>query len=488
MAKKIKHPEWKTTLKERLGYCVGFNASVGQSLLLQTWLTTYLLMTGMDAGVTAIIVLIIKTIDAIDDMLFGWIVDRFNPANNKFLRKFVGTGRFLPWLKLCFAVMPVAVILLYHIPTGASDGVKIAWFSLMYLLADLGYTILDVPMNAILTTMTDDGSERDHIIMMRSYVMLAIVGTVYLGVTVLISEFVGMSISTAITIFSVMMMVLILPMIFNVKERAIMEVKKEDSEAAPKMTFLESMKCLLKNRNLLSYYGGTMIASCLATGTAVSTFSSYYLFGNSLFSMVLSMPSLLFSLFLGAFIPMIARRFDKNKVRMICLAISLFTAPIIYFVGYENIPMYILAMMINLIPSGIAATISSYLVPNCIEYGKYKTGKDATGISYAFGTFTTKFPSAVASALGLWLLDMYGWVSIEAESFAEIAELGITQSETAIHGLWAVTAGYPLIGSLLAFICYLFYNLTDKDAAIMAKCNAGEITRDEAEKLLSKKY
>ena len=79
-------------------------------------------------------------------------------------------------------------------------------------------------------------------------------------------------------------------------------------------------------------------------------------------------------------------------------------------------------------------------------------------------------------------------MSIEAESFAEIAALGVTQSASALHGLWAITSGYPLIGSLLAFICYLFYNLTDKDAAVMAKCNAGEITREEAEKLLSRKY
>lgn len=488
MAGTVRHPDWKTTLKERLSYCVGFSASVGESVLLQIWLTTYLLMTGLDVGVTAIILLIVKTIDAVDDMLFGWIVDRFNPANNRFLRKFVGTGRFIPWLRLCFAVMPVAVILLYHIPSGAPDWVKIVWFCGTYLMADLGYTILDVPMNALLTTMTNESGERDSIIMLRSYVMLAIVGTVYLGVTVLISEHIGVSIGSAITIFSVMMMICILPMIFNVKERAIMEVHTADGEEAEKLTFIESMKCLLKNRNLLSYHGGSLISGCLATGSAVSLFASYYLFGNSLFSLVLSLPALVFTAVMTAFIPKLAQKFDKNRIRMVCLSIGLVTGALIYFVGYRNIPLYLAAFLLNLIPTGIAGAISSYLVPNCIEYGKYKTGKDATGISFAFGTFTAKFPSAIASSLGLWLLGLYGWVSIEAESFAEIAALGVTQSASAIHGLWAITAGYPLIGGLLAYICYLFYNLTDKDAAVMAKCNSGEITREEAEKMLSKKY
>ena len=486
MARTARHPEWKTTLKERLSYCMGFSASVGESVLLQVWLTTYLLMTGLDVGVTAVILLIIKTIDAVDDMLFGWIVDRFNPADSRILRKYVGTGRFIPWLRLCFAVMPVAVVLLYHIPAGAPDWVKIAWFCAAYLMADLGYTILDVPMNALLTTMTSDGGERDSIIMLRSYMMMAIDGAVYLGVTVLISEHIGMSIGSAITLFSVMMTVCMLPMVFNVKERAIMEVHAAEGEE--KITFTESVRCLLRNRNLLSYHGGSLVSGCLATGSAVSLFASYYLFGDSLFSLVLSVPALVFTAIMTAFIPKLAEKYDKNRIRMVCLSIGLVTGLLVYFVGYRNVPLYLAVFVLNLIPTGIAGAISSYLVPNCIEYGKYKTGKDATGISYALGTFTAKFPSAIASSLGLWLLGLYGWVSIEAESFAEIAALGVTQSASALHGLWAITSGYPLIGSLLAFICYLFYNLTDKDAAVMAKCNAGEITREEAEKLLSRKY
>jgi len=37
-------------------------------------------------------------------------------------------------------------------------------------------------------------------------------------------------------------------------------------------------------------------------------------------------------------------------------------------------------------------------------------------------------------------------------------------------------------------LLYAFYNLTDKDAALMAQCNAGVITREECEAQLSKKY
>lgn len=488
MGKAIKHPEWKTTLKERISYAIGFNGAVGESLILQGYLTTYLLMTGIDVGITAVILFIIKGIDAVDDLLFGWLVDRIHPEKNEKLRKLVGNGRYIPWLRLFFGVMPVAVILLYHIPVSAPTWLKITWFCVTYLAADLGYTLLDVPMNSLLTTMTEDSHERDHIIMTRSLFQMGILGAVYFGFTILISEQVGMSISTTAAIFSACMLLCMLPMIFNVKEHTMMVSESEKNENKTGISFLEAVKCLLANRNLLSYYGGSILAGCFATASAANMFASYYLFGSSLFSMLLTIPSLFLMLAMNVFIPKLAMKYDKNRIRMVALAFGLATSAMVYFVGYQNIPIYLLVMGINLIPSCVAGAVGAYLIPNCIEYGKYKTSKDATGISFAFGTFAAKFPSAIASSLGLWILGAYGWQSIHAESFAEIATLNITQSKQALHGLWVITAGVPIIGNILAFICYLFYNLNDKDAAIMAKANCGEITRDEAEKLLSKKY
>ena len=50
------------------------------------------------------------------------------------------------------------------------------------------------------------------------------------------------------------------------------------------------------------------------------------------------------------------------------------------------------------------------------------------------------------------------------------------------------TAGLPILGYILLYICNLFYNLNDKDVAIMIQYNNGEITREECDSLLSKKY
>ena len=81
--------------------------------------------------------------------------------------------------------------------------------------------------------------------------------------------------------------------------------------------------------------------------------------------------------------------------------------------------------------------------------------------------------------LALALLGLFGWISVEAESFEALAAMNIQQSPAALNGLWIVYALVPVIGMMISTVFYLFYKLNDKDVQIMAKCNSGEITREE---------
>ena len=99
-----------------------------------------------------------------------------------------------------------------------------------------------------------------------------------------------------------------------------------------------------------------------------------------------------------------------------------------------------------------------------------------------------KITAAISSSLALFLLGLFNWVSVEASDFAELEALGVTQTPQAMTGLWIVYALIPTIGLAIAGVFYLFYKLSDKDVQIMAKCNSGEITREEAEAQLSRKF
>ena len=94
----------------------------------------------------------------------------------------------------------------------------------------------------------------------------------------------------------------------------------------------------------------------------------------------------------------------------------------------------------------------------------------------------------MASSLGLFMLGLSGWVEITADSFEEIAAQGVQQPESALHMLWVVYALIPAIGTLAGVLVMFLYRMKDKDVELMAKCNAGEITREECEAQLSRKY
>ena len=66
--------------------------------------------------------------------------------------------------------------------------------------------------------------------------------------------------------------------------------------------------------------------------------------------------------------------------------------------------------------------------------------------------------------------------------------MNIQLSSQAENGLWIVYALVPVIGMIISTFFYLGYQLNDKDVQIMASYNAGQITREEAEAQLSRKY
>jgi len=126
---------------------------------------------------------------------------------------------------------------------------------------------------------------------------------------------------------------------------------------------------------------------------------------------------------------------------------------------------------------------------DALEYGRYKTGIDATGINFAVQTFSAKIPGAFSTALGTFLLSLTSFVLVEAESIADLAASGVVQTQQAITEMFLVTTLPGMISSAIAYVLLLcFYKLRSKDVEIMTKCNRGEITKEEAEAQLSREY
>ncbi len=467
-------PNYMTTFSERLSYWTYF---VGQNVyynITAAFISTYLAMQGIDLGKVALVLLIVKIWDAVNDPIFGYIFDKV---------KFKSGQKSLPWLRIAVALIPIVTIILFSIPSGMSEIGKLIWFGVAYVLWDTVYTLTDVPAYAMLNTMTDNLEERNLLLSVNR--VFSGGGVVIYGVVLplLISESVGMSASMAIAIMSIFSAITMVPLCLKCKERNY-KPGQEDENFSPR----QMMRYLGKNKYLLTYYGGYMATDALKTSAAVLLFVSFYLFGDSLFSIVLNFLNMVPGVFAAMLMPTILKKLDKFKTLFWCNIVNILLGLLIYFVGYEQKVLFLVLTCIRTIPMSIVGILAFMFTPDCAEYGEYKTGINAKGITFAIQTFSVKITGAVSSALALFLLGLFNWISVEAESFEELAAMGIQQSTTALNGLWIVYSLVPVIGMIISTFFYLGYKLNDKDVQIMAKCNSGEITREEAEKLLSRKY
>ena len=465
---------YMTTAKERQSYWTYFTGQNAYYYLTATFLSTYLAMQGVDLVKVGIVLLIVKIWDAVNDPLFGFIFDKV---------KFKNGQKSLPWLRIAVALIPVVTIALFSIPGAFSETGKLVWFGVAYLLWDTVYTLTDVPAYAMLNTMTDNIQERTTLLSINriySGVGQGICGAV---LTLLISEKIGLSASWSVAILAILSALIMVPLCVNCKER---NYKPGDQEE--RFTFRQMFTYLAGNKYLLIYYGGYMATDALKTFNAVLLFASFYLFGNSLFSIVLNILNMVPGVFAAMLMPTILKRFDKFKTLFWCNMVCVVMGLAIYFLGYDNQGIFLTLTVIRTVPMSIVGILAFMFTPDCAEYGQYKSGISAKGITFAIQTFSVKITGAVSSSLALFLLGLFGWISVEAESFEQLAAMNIQQSPAALNGLWIVYALVPVIGMIISTFFYLGYKLNDKDVQIMAKCNSGEITRSEAEALLSRKY
>lgn len=478
---KNKHADWCTSPSERLSYYVYCTGQNGIYTLITMCLTTYLLFTGVNLVWSGIIMFAVKIWSALTDAMFGVIFDKI---------KFKSGKKHMPWLKISTALIPLATILLFAIPQGFNEAGKLAWFAVAYILWDLVYTLSDVPFYGLINTLSDRMDERTGMMSIRSLWGGAGALIAYIIGAVVVSEEVGGSYIIAAVIVAVIGWLTMPAICFKGKERF-------NSVSGEEFTMKSMFKYLGSNKYLLIYYIGVIFYSGFAVSTALNLYASFYLFGDSSFGLYITLLSMLPTVICAVFVPMMIKKIDKMKLFWISVALMLVISVINYVVGViwePNKWVFLGLTVARAIPFGVTGVMMFMFTPDCAEYGKYKTGVDAKGITFAIQTFVAKLTAAISGGLGLLMLGAFAFKtpSDSVENFEQLAEwaaqAGNEQSQLAIDGLWFTYVLLPVIGLAIALVIWCFYKLNDKDVQIMIDCNSGRITREEAEEKLSRKY
>lgn len=479
--KKPQNPLWQTNPAERKSYYMYF---FGQNMIyamIASYLTTFLLLIGVDPVKSAAVMLVVKVWDAVNDAIFGVIFDKVQFRSGK---------KYIPWLKIACALTPAATIAIFVIPGGASETVKLVWFAIAYIIWDTAYTLCDVPAFGIITSMTSNIEERNTILSLKGTTGGIGSALTTVLVSVLISEFIGLNYGWVSIIVAVVAVFTMFPICTKCQER-------NQSIDEEQFTVRRMIKYVFSNKYLLIYYLGYIFYSGAQTYNALHIILAYYIYENSLASLITGTVAAAPQLIMALLVPKIIRKVDKAKLFKIS-AIATILLSFLILPTKDNFILFTIAFMLRSIPLGIIGVLSFTFTPDCAEYGQYTTGTEAKGITFAIQTFAVKLAAAISGSMGLALLGMFGFktkfvvdgIEQEIGSFADLEAIDAISQQTteALDGLWFTYNVVPIIGLVIALVIWSFYKLNDKDVQVMADYNVGKITEAEAKDRLSREY
>ncbi len=450
-----------TTKKERFAYCLFF---LGQNILwgYAGYIETFLTDIGIAAGTAALLLLVPKLWDAVNDMIFGYIVDRTQFKNGM---------KFIPWVRIGVSAIGITTVALFAIPESASQGVKVAWFLIAYILFDISYTILDAPAFAVTTVMTSDVQERTSIIAGGN--LWGMVGGVVAALVVpMLRPILGWSLGCVV--FVLVAVVMMIPMLFNVKERTC-----ETAIAETNPGFKEIIHYLKNNKYLFVTLIAMLILGISSLEQKMAIYMGRICLGQENMATLVGAGVSVAVITVAIVVPKLSKKYDKFYILCAGLAFTVVMNIVAYFVGYDNFVLALLVTMLKCTGLGFWSVVIYMLIADTVEYGTYKTGTRAAGISFSLQTFTAKLKNGLIGTVILSSLALVGFVEGE----------NVVQPAGVADGVWALFCLLPAAGFAIALtILALFYKLRTKDVQVMSLYNNGKISREEAEEKLAEKY
>lgn len=452
--------------KEKLSFTVAAFGRSGIYTIMTMFYMVFLVdvvFQGMkNAGVTASsIILAGRIFDAANDPIMGMIVDR---TRTKW-------GKMRPYL--LFSPVPIAIttVLLFWAPGFASDGAKIAYATVTYILWGVMFTIQDVPFWGLSAVITPNEQER------TSFLSTARLGSTFGGILpsllipVLRNSTLGLKNGYLVgaTIFALLGAALSSLAFFNTKERV------EQSEKTPSLK--ESVQMVAKNKVLLIVIMAAILGSTMVIANISADYISNYLIlqnGNNGFvpkGTVLT--TLTIAIGVGmvpamAVFPLLRKKFS---LKQIYIGSSLFgviahMACYLIFVGnVEHINLYLLWVCLFFMgfPLGIYNVITYALIADSVDYIEWKTGKRSEGVCFAFQTFLSKVTAGIAGVATGIVLDKGGYIEPDPTQLDAMGkQILATQSPDTLKWLLFMVTVLPAIGFALTIIPMLFNDYTGK--------------------------
>ncbi len=433
-------------LKDKIGYAFGdFGCNMSFAFINNYLMLFYVTCMGIKPKHFAIIILLAKIFDAINDPIIGGLCDAAKPGKE---------GKFKTWIKWASLPLLISSVLLFIYVPNAAYGVKVAMCLGLYCIWSISYTSVNVPYGSMQSVITNVPEERSSLSTFRS------VGAMFAQIPVMIV--LPLIVYDAeknprgdlfIAIVAIMGVIGFISFIL-LRKMTIERIEPTVKEETQKFNYVETLSSFFKNKHMLGVTISTV--SYLALMMTVTNSMQYifmcYFKNTDLISIATIIAGLPTVLGILAVKPL-SKKFTKKQLCTYPFIISAITSGIATFVRFENPYIWIALVGIAMFGSAFYLVLIWALVADCIDYQEYKTGRREESSIYATYSLFRKIAQGLGAAIISLAIGMTGYDS----------KLGAVEQAAGVDNkIYFMTGLLPFIGSLICLLSMHFlYKLGD---------------------------
>ena len=433
-------------MRDKIGYAFGdFGCNMSFAFINSYLMVFYVTCMKIDAGHFAIIILLAKIFDAINDPIIGGLCDATKPGKD---------GKFKPWIKWASLPLLISSILMFIYAPNAPYGVKVAMCLGLYCIWSISYTSVNVPYGSMQSVITTNPSERAALSTWRSIGALLAQMPIMIVLPMLVYDKNDNPRGELFILFVAVMGVIGF-ISFILGRKLTVERVEPAAGNSQKFNYISTLVSFFKNRHMLGVTISTV--SYLALMMTVTSSLQYVFMCYFKNTKLISLATILAGLPVVLGIVLVkpaSKKFSKKQLCTYPFAISAVASSIATFVRFENPYIWIALISIAMFGASFYMVLMWALVADCIDFQERQTGRREEGSIYATYSLFRKIAQGVGASLVSLAIKMTGY-----NQYAD----ALSQSAGVPEKIYFVTGLLPFIGSIICLVSMHFlYTLEDK--------------------------
>lgn len=439
-----------------LGYLIGPAGALLLNAVLATYLNVYytdvLKLTGLWGGAfLAIFPIVSKIIDAVTNVVMGYIIDRTRTKQ----------GKARPWILVSAPLLAVSGILLFTVPQWNTT-IEVIWVMLSYnLFYSFAYTIFNMSHNLMVPLSTRNAKDRGGLSVFNQISTIMMSGIIVaLIFPILVMPYLGVDKSKWILvmgILSVMALPLTLLEYYFTKERV---TEEETGKEEKKIPYKTQFKIVLTDRYILTILIYFLIYT---VGTSFKNlglvYFCNYVLGSYNDGVTQTMISVIGGIPMGLGIFLVwplAKRFGKRNVTL--------AGFVIYAVGGficslqpHNMVIVLIGQFIKNIGGLPCAYVFMALFADTLDHLEWKSGIRCDGLAMSIYNIIAVASVGICTGIFNMLLAEAGYVAPTLDAAGNT--IAAIQSESVQSLITFAFVGLEVITGLVLVVVLAFLNI-----------------------------